>query len=86
MKRHRAGGGVARQRSDAEGRSFAGGRLRASTSAPHFWMRFLSIVPVLLGGGEGLFEGVEADDIQLEQVRAIDAPGVTNIKYRVRHG
>ena len=46
----------------------------------------LSIVPVLLGGGEGLFEGVEVDDIQLEQVRAVEAPGVTHIRYRVRTG
>ena len=43
----------------------------------------LSIVPVLLGRGERLFEGVEVDGIGLEQVRAIDAPGVTHIKYRV---
>jgi dihydrofolate reductase len=46
----------------------------------------LSIVPVLLGGGERLFEGVEVDDMQLEQLRAVDAPGVTHIKYRVGHG
>jgi RibD C-terminal domain len=33
----------------------------------------LSIVPVLLGGGQGLFTGIEANDLQLEQLRAVDA-------------
>jgi dihydrofolate reductase len=42
----------------------------------------LSIAPVLLGSGERLFEGVGAG-LGLEQVRAVDAPGVTHIKYRV---
>jgi dihydrofolate reductase len=42
----------------------------------------ISIVPQLLGGGERLFEGV-GPGLALEQVRAIDAPGVTHIRYRV---
>jgi dihydrofolate reductase len=46
----------------------------------------LSIVPVLLGGGERLLEATELGDLQLEQVRAVEAPAVTHIKYRVRHG
>ena len=41
----------------------------------------LHIVPVLLGDGERLFEDV--GDLQVEQVRAVEAPGVTHIKYRV---
>jgi dihydrofolate reductase len=41
----------------------------------------LHIVPILLDAGERLFENV--GNLQLEQVRAIDAPGVTHIKYRV---
>jgi dihydrofolate reductase len=41
----------------------------------------LHIVPILLGDGERLFEHVDA--LKVEQVRAIDAPGVTHIKYRV---
>jgi dihydrofolate reductase len=41
----------------------------------------LHIVPVLLGAGERLLQNV--GDLTLEQVRAIDAPGVTHIKYRV---
>jgi dihydrofolate reductase len=43
----------------------------------------ISIAPVLLGGGERLFEGVDGAALRLEQVRAVDAPGVTHIKYRV---
>jgi dihydrofolate reductase len=41
----------------------------------------LHIVPMLLGAGERLLEDVGA--LELEQVRAVDAPGVTHIKYRV---
>ncbi|MFN2556140.1 MAG: dihydrofolate reductase family protein [Nitriliruptorales bacterium] len=41
----------------------------------------LHIVPILLGGGERLFEDV--GHLALEQVRAIEAPGVTHIKYRL---
>ncbi len=41
----------------------------------------LHIVPILLGGGERLL--VNVGDLKLEQVRAIEASGVTHIKYRV---
>ena len=41
----------------------------------------VSLVPVLLGGGERLFDNLGAD-VKLEQVRAIEAPGVTHITYR----
>ncbi|MGZ8567692.1 MAG: dihydrofolate reductase family protein [Actinomycetota bacterium] len=41
----------------------------------------LHIVPILLGNGERLFENV--GDLRLEQVRTVEAPGVTHIKYRV---
>jgi len=40
----------------------------------------LHVVPILLGGGARLLENV--GDLKLEQLRAIDAPGVTHIKYR----
>ncbi len=40
----------------------------------------LHIVPILLGAGERLLENI--GPIDLEQVRAIEAPGVTHIKYR----
>ncbi len=43
----------------------------------------LHVVPLVLGGGARLFEGV-GRQLQLEQVRAIEAPGVTHLKYRVR--
>jgi hypothetical protein len=39
-------------------------------------------VPLVLGSGARLFEGV-GPELKLEQVRAIDAPGVTHVKYRV---
>ena len=42
----------------------------------------LHVVPLVLGGGARLFEGVGAD-LALEQIRVIDAPGVTHVKYRV---
>jgi dihydrofolate reductase len=43
----------------------------------------LSISPIVLGGGERLFEGLERGFLELTQVRAVDAPGVTHIKYQV---
>ena len=43
----------------------------------------LHIAPVLLGGGARLFEDLGGAEIGLEQVRAIEAPGVTHVKYRV---
>jgi dihydrofolate reductase len=43
----------------------------------------LHVVPLLLGDGARLFEGV-GTTVELEQVRAVDAPGVTHLKYRVR--
>jgi dihydrofolate reductase len=43
----------------------------------------LHVVPVLLGGGARLFDNLADADVQLEQVRAVEAPGVTHLKYRV---
>ena len=43
----------------------------------------ISLVPLLLGGGVRLFDGPADVDIGLEQVRAVEAPGVTHIRYRV---
>jgi dihydrofolate reductase len=42
----------------------------------------LHVVPLVLGSGARLFEGV-GPGLRLEQVRAIEAPGVTHLKYRV---
>jgi dihydrofolate reductase len=41
----------------------------------------LHVVPIVLGDGERLLDNVGS--LRLEQVRAIEAPGVTHIKYRV---
>jgi hypothetical protein len=41
----------------------------------------LNVVPILLGGGERLLELV--GNLKLEQVRVIEAPGVSHLKYRV---
>jgi len=43
----------------------------------------LSIAPLVLCGGERLFEGLERDSLELTQIRAVEAPGVTHIKYQV---
>jgi dihydrofolate reductase len=43
----------------------------------------ISIAPVILGDGERLFAGLERDSLELEQIRAARAPGVTHIKYKV---
>ncbi|HEX2125582.1 MAG TPA: dihydrofolate reductase family protein [Thermoleophilaceae bacterium] len=42
----------------------------------------LHVVPLLLGGGARLFEGV-GPDLELEQIRVVEAPGVAHLKYRV---
>jgi dihydrofolate reductase len=39
------------------------------------------VVPVILGEGERLF--VDVGPLELTQVRSIEAPGVTHLKYRV---
>ena len=43
----------------------------------------VSIAPLILGSGERLFEGVGRGALKLRQIRAVDAPGVTHIKYEV---
>jgi dihydrofolate reductase len=43
----------------------------------------LHIVPVLLGGGERLFENLGGSKVGLEQVRVTEGPGVKHVKYRV---
>jgi dihydrofolate reductase len=42
----------------------------------------LHVTPILLGGGSRLFEGV-GPDVKLEELRAVEAPGVAHLKYRV---
>jgi dihydrofolate reductase len=43
----------------------------------------LHIVPVLLGAGARLFDNLGDAKVELEQVRAVQAPGVAHLKYRV---
>jgi dihydrofolate reductase len=42
----------------------------------------LHVTPVILGGGERLLDNV-GPDLRLEQIRAVEAPGVTHLRYRV---
>jgi dihydrofolate reductase len=41
----------------------------------------LHVVPILMGGGARLFEGV--GPLRLEQVRVVEGPGVAHLKYLV---
>ena len=42
----------------------------------------ISLVPVFLGGGTRLFDNLGPDAPNPQQVEAIEAPGVTHIRYR----
>ena len=42
----------------------------------------LHVVAVVLGDGARLFDNLRDADVRLEQVRAVEAPGVTHLKYR----
>ena len=44
----------------------------------------ISIAPVIIAGGERLFQGLQRGALKLKQIRVIDAPSVTHIKYKVR--
>jgi dihydrofolate reductase len=44
----------------------------------------LSVAPVLLGSGTRLFDGGAGAGAELEQVQAVQAPGVTHLIYRVK--
>jgi dihydrofolate reductase len=43
----------------------------------------ISVVPILLGEGARLFDNLGDARPSLEQVQAVEAPGVTHIRYRV---
>jgi dihydrofolate reductase len=43
----------------------------------------IHLVPVLLGAGRRLFDGLGEDHIELDLVRVIEAPGVTHLRFRV---
>jgi dihydrofolate reductase len=63
--------------------SIAGGAstVRQFLAAGRLDELYLHIVPVVLGAGERLFEGV--GDPMLEPVKVVDSPAVTHIKYRI---
>jgi len=42
----------------------------------------LHVVPVVLGDGARLLDNIGDAEVKLEQVRAVEAPGVTHLKYR----
>jgi dihydrofolate reductase len=42
----------------------------------------LHVVPLLLGHGARPFDNLGDSQVQLEQIRAVEAPGVTHLKYR----
>jgi dihydrofolate reductase len=43
----------------------------------------ISLVPVVLGRGVRLLDGLEAGSVDLELAGVVDAPGVTHLTYRV---
>jgi dihydrofolate reductase len=42
----------------------------------------LDVVPIVLGGGARLFDGV-GPDVKLDRIRVVEAPGVTHLKYHL---
>ncbi len=42
----------------------------------------INLVPVLLGGGARLFDNLDGAGVSLECTRAVEAPGVTHLRYR----
>jgi dihydrofolate reductase len=43
----------------------------------------LHVAPILLGSGERLFDNLGDASLKLEQVRTVEGPGVTHLKYRL---
>lgn len=41
------------------------------------------LVPILLGSGLRLFDGVDPERVALERARVVDSPKVTHLRYRV---
>ena len=44
----------------------------------------IHLVQVLLGGGRRLFDSLGPDHIELALIRALEAPGVMHLRYRIR--
>ena len=46
--------------------------------------RLLSLIPVLFGQGRHLFDGLPAEQIELERTNVVAGPGgTTHLRYRV---
>src|SRR2546429_9935554 len=45
----------------------------------------IDIIPILLGDGIRLFEGLDPQGIELRKTSAIDTPGATHFRSQVRH-
>ncbi len=43
----------------------------------------IDLVPILLGEGVRLFDGLGADPVEVELTRIVEAPGVTHLSFRV---
>jgi dihydrofolate reductase len=43
----------------------------------------LHVVPLILGGGERLFDNLAGSEVKIEPVRVIETPDVTHLKYRL---
>src|SRR5919198_832583 len=73
----------ARAGAGEDGVDIAGGAstVRQALAAAVIDELVLDVVPVLLGAGERLFDGV--DDPGLEPVEVIHSPNATHIRYRV---
>ena len=46
----------------------------------------IQLMPVLLGQGRLLFDGLQPDHIELDLTRTLEAPGVLHVRYEVRRG
>jgi dihydrofolate reductase len=44
---------------------------------------YIHLVPILLGDGIRLFDQLGPNPLELEQIKVIEAPGVTHMRYRV---
>jgi dihydrofolate reductase len=43
----------------------------------------ISLVPILLGAGERLLDGLGGAPVGFERTRVLEAPGVTHLQYRI---
>ena len=45
----------------------------------------IDLIPILLGDGIRLFEGLNPEGIQLRKTSSIDTPGASHFRYQVRY-